>query len=463
MKPFLPLFVFVDACGWEIIRDDPFAREFAPERRRLRSVFGFSSACIPSILSGRWPVEHRNWCYFVYDPVRSPFRRLRALRWLPRALTSRRFFRRRLSLALKSLLKFRGYFDLYNIPFEHISLFDFSEKKNPLQPGGLNRGPNIFDHLEERGIPYHVSDPALGERQNLDRLLADIDRERIDFAFLYWPDLDGLLHRVGNTSPEVPGKLRAYEPWLRELMDRAGDHYEDVRLSIFSDHGMANCDRLLDLRPRIAALGLTMGRDYAVVYDSTMARFWFFTDRARMAVTTVLRTVPEGRIVPDAELLELGTLFPDRHFGELIFLVDEGVLIVPSDMGERPLRAMHGYHPDAPHSYASLLTNYSDVPADITAIPDIYRLMVAQAERVRPAQPSAGHYGELSGIRPAATSAKETTRTSDWEASHPATSCRTPMNDSSGTPPRKYSHQWVTSTVNDEPRTAARTAAPISP
>ena len=299
MKPFLALFVFVDACGWEIIRDRPFATSVAPERRRLRSVFGYSSACIPSILSGRWPALHRNWCYFVYDPPHSPFRSLRHLRWLPRALTGRRFFRHRLSRALKVHLKFRGYFDLYNIPFKYISLFDFSEKKNPLQPGGLNAGPNIFDHLQSGGIPYHVSDPTLGERQNLDRLIADIGRERIDFAFLYWPDLDGVLHRVGNTSPEVPAKLDAYEPWLAELMARAREHYSEVRLTIFSDHGMANCDRLLDLRARIDPLGLRMGVDYAVVYDSTMARFWFFNDRARRLVTDLLGSVAEGRIMPD--------------------------------------------------------------------------------------------------------------------------------------------------------------------
>jgi len=52
---------------------------------------------------------------------------------------------------------------------------------------------------------------------------------------------------------------------------------------------------------------------------------------------------------------------------------------VPSHMGERPIRAMHGYHPDAPHSYASLLTNYADVPDAITAIPHVYDLMTAQA------------------------------------------------------------------------------------
>ncbi len=381
MKRLLPLFVFVDACGWEIIKDHPFARTHAPERRKLRSVFGYSSACIPSILSGRWPVEHRNWCYFVYDPPRSPFRILRHLRWLPKALTSRRFFRHRLSRLLKVHLKFRGYFDLYNIPFEHISLFDFSEKKNPLQPNGLNRGPNIFDRMQERGIAWHVSDPKLGERQNLDRLMADIKREQIDFGFLYWPDLDGLLHRVGNASPDVPAKLDAYEPWLDELMACAHEHYDEVLLTIFSDHGMANCDRLLDLRARIEPLGLRMGLDYAVVYDSTMARFWFFDERARRLITECLRGVSEGRILPDEELQELGSLFPDRYFGELIFLVEEGVLIVPSHMGERPIRAMHGYHPDAPHSHASLLTNYSDVPDGVTAIPHTYQLMAAQADR----------------------------------------------------------------------------------
>jgi len=154
-----------------------------------------------------------------------------------------------------------------------------------------------------------------------------------------------------------------------------------VRLTIFSDHGMANCDRLLDLRARIEPLGLRMGVDYAVVYDSTMARFWFFYERARVLVTECLEGVAEGRILPDSELEELGTLFPDRYFGEVIFLVEEGVLIVPSHMGERPIRAMHGYHPDARHSDASLLTNYSDVPDSVTAIPHTYQLMAEQAER----------------------------------------------------------------------------------
>src|SRR5438874_12284276 len=177
MKAMLPLFVFVDACGWEIIKNDPFARRFAPNRKRLDSVFGYSSACVPSILSGRWPEQHRNWSYFVYDPEHSPFKSLRPLRWLPAKLTSRRIFRRWLSKFIKRQLNFRGYFDLYNIPFKYISLYDFTEKRSPLQPGGMNRGPNIFDYLQNRNIPYHVSRPEAAEDENMRSLIRDITAE----------------------------------------------------------------------------------------------------------------------------------------------------------------------------------------------------------------------------------------------------------------------------------------------
>jgi hypothetical protein len=165
----------------------------------------------------------------------------------------------------------------------------------------------------------------------------------------------------------------------------ANDHYKEVRLYIFSDHGMANCDELLDLKARVDALEVRMQKDYAVVYDSTMARFWFFNERARSQITECLRQVPQGRILPDDELKQMRVFFADRYFGELIFLVKEGVLIVPSHMGERPIRAMHGYHPDDPQSYAALLSNQPEVPADIVAIPDLFRLMTRDAAAAKAA------------------------------------------------------------------------------
>jgi len=92
--------------------------------------------------------------------------------------------------------------------------------------------------------------------------------------------------------------------------------------------------------------------------------------------------LPVGVVVGKeiALLAELGALFPDRYFGELIFLAREGVLIVPSHMGARPIRGMHGYHPTDAHSYAALCTNQQIIPDDITSIPHIFRLMTRDAD-----------------------------------------------------------------------------------
>lgn len=395
MKRVLPLFIMVDACGWEIIKDRPFLRDLAPNRRKLNSVFGYSSTCVPSILSGRWPDEHHNWCYFVYDPVHSPFRSLRWFRFIPKAISSRRIVRRLLTKLVKARLGFKGYFDLYNIPFKHIHLFDFTEKKSPLQPRGMNRGPNIFDLMEQRRIQYFVSDPSRSEEANRDAAAEAIRGGTIDFAFIYWAGLDGLLHSVGNDSPQIGKRIEMYEAWIRSLLQQARESYDEVRLYVFSDHGMANCDRHLNLMQKIEALPVRFGQDYVAVYDSTMARFWFLKPGVRQVIEETLKTVPEGRVLPEAELKQLRAYFPKGEFGELIFLAQEGVLIVPSHMGERPIRAMHGYHPTDPQSYAALFSNQA-VPEPIQAIPQIYDLMAREAgEAAQLNQPQAAGKPDL--------------------------------------------------------------------
>jgi hypothetical protein len=60
------------------------------------------------------------------------------------------------------------------------------------------------------------------------------------------------------------------------------------------------------LRAQVSALNLKMGEDYAVVYDLTMARFWFRNAPARQAVVRCLSQEPLGRILSDAELAEMG-------------------------------------------------------------------------------------------------------------------------------------------------------------
>jgi len=375
----LSLFVFVDAFGYEIAKDVEFLPDLLPHKKRLRSVFGFSSACVPSILSGRMPVEHRHWNFFYYSPRTSPFKGYRCLRFLPHFITKRSRFRYYLSKWMKKRLNFSGYFQIYHIPFRYLHLFDTCEKRDMFKPGGLNVGTNIADYLVEKNVPYHLADWATPEARRIEELRDVIRKGEVAFAFMYTADLDSMLHFNSSRSDVVRNKIDWYRKTMREVYEDAKKNYDEIDLTVFSDHGMAEIKQTYDVPGDIEKLGLKFGRDYVAMYDSTVARFWFLTEGSREKITVALEKIKCGRILPDEELEKLGCLFPDRQFGELMFLLDAGALIVPSYMGLKPLFGMHGYHPDDADSYACFMSS-REWPVEPEYITDIYTLMKQSAD-----------------------------------------------------------------------------------
>src|SRR5439155_20183 len=77
------VFVLIDAFGWEIAQRLGFLSDALPHRAPLRTVLGYSSGAIPTMLTGKSPAEHGHWNLFYYDPEGSPFRWLRGLHFLP--------------------------------------------------------------------------------------------------------------------------------------------------------------------------------------------------------------------------------------------------------------------------------------------------------------------------------------------------------------------------------------------
>lgn len=374
----LSVVTFIDALGWEILKRRRFMEDELPHRRPLRSVFGFSSACLPSILTGKQPQEHGHWSFFFRAKNESPFAGLRWLDLLPHAISNRGRVRSQISKRIARRRGFEGYFHLYQIPFAHIEQFDYCEKKDLFRTGGINRGESIFDRLHRASVPCHVSNWRSSESENLASLRNAIQAGAIQFAFLYMADMDGLLHQVGKDSPRVVEKLGWYEEQLRTLLDTARQHYDEVRLFVCSDHGMATVERHVDVMAKIEALPLKFGHDYLATYDSTMARFWFDSPQAESSVRAALEQVPGGRVLERDELASLGCAFDGDQYGELIFLMDPGAIILPSHMGTKPITGMHGYHPDHPDSDAALLSSVPP-PADPRDITDVFRLMVAEA------------------------------------------------------------------------------------
>jgi predicted AlkP superfamily pyrophosphatase or phosphodiesterase len=369
----LSIYVLVDALGWEVLRTRPFLDDVLPERRWLVTILGYSSGAIPSILSGALPSEHGHWNLFYHSPATSPFGWTRPLGKLPAGLVENRFARRAVKYLSRRISGYSGYFSLYAYPVAHLPQFDMTEKRDIYQPGGLDR-PSIFDAFQRGGVPYECytyhthSDAeilALAERR------ARESDARV--LFLYLSGLDAYLHFHVHEPDGVTERLAWYERGLRAVWDAAQAVRTDVRMFVFSDHGMTPIRWTHDLRRDVAQLGLSIPGDYLPAYDSTMARFWVFSDRARAALTSLLGSHPCGELLDQEELTRLGIWFDDGRYYHLLFLMKPGMLLSPSDMGHIRFAGMHGFHPSEPTADAVLL---STVPVDrsvdhITGVHDV--------------------------------------------------------------------------------------------
>ncbi len=371
----LSLFLFIDAFGREVFLRHPFfLSDLRVDDKKLDTILGYSSACDPSIISGRLPNEHRMWSSFYYDPDGSPFQWTKALSILPDAVFRRGRVRHYLSKAIKKIHGFTGYFQLYGVPFQYLPLFNYAEKKRIWEPGGLLCGESIFDELARRKIPHYVHDSGVADPVKLERLAEDIRTQRIDFAYCSLGKLDALMHAAGTRADDVTELIHWYDRRLRELIALAEKHYEEVAWYVFTDHGMHDVIGSHDVMADINRTGLVWNRDYAAFYDATMARFWCLSDRARPILTAALSDHPHGRLLSDQTLREEGVFFEDGMYGDLIFLLNPGIQLLPGFMGITPIRGLHGYDPADPDSAASICSNRF-LPADLTKIHKIYHLM----------------------------------------------------------------------------------------
>ncbi len=165
----------------------------------------------------------------------------------------------------------------------------------------------------------------------IDRAIQDIQSKKASFFFLYLSEMDMFLHMHCKEPAQVEDRLRWYDRGLRKVFQAARAIDPEATMTVISDHGMTPVQHHFDVVSEIESLGLKMPDDYLAVYDSTMARFWFFNDEAKQSVENCLAKLECGRILRDNELRQLGVFFEDKRFGELIFLLDPGWLVSKGD------------------------------------------------------------------------------------------------------------------------------------
>ncbi len=368
------LYIFIDAFGSEILQKHPnFLKDLIVDRRKIRTIFGYSSACDPSIISGKLPMEHQLWSSFYYSPETCPYKWVKWLTFLPSCLTNRSRVRHLLSKWIKKIHGFTGYFQIYNVPFKYLPFFDYAEKERIWAEGGMGKTRTIFDLLAKMKIPYYVGDQD-SETQQITKVVELMEKGSIEFAYLLFGKLDALMHSVGTHDPRVAEQIKIYDQQIRYLFRVASENYTELDWAIFSDHGMHDVTETYDLQEVVSSLNLKYGVDYVAMYDSTMARFWFLNDQARNIIAELLMNDSKGRLLTREELIEFGVYFSSSKYGELIFLVNPGILIIPSFMGLKRIAGMHGYHPAEAASYAMLCSN-KNIPDEVDRCEKIFNVM----------------------------------------------------------------------------------------
>ncbi len=376
----LVLVFMIDALGFVEAGDPAFLPALDRPRAPVRSVLGYSSAAIPTILSGRLPQAHGHFSMYRRDRGDGVFRSLGPWLSLASRLTERRW---RLGRWITQYLRSRGvtgYFSLYEIPLGWLRWFDLCQRRDLYAPGAFDGMPGIADRLAQGG-PYKVWNWRVPEEQAFREMEAEVERGRKRVLFLYTAELDTVMHATGPGSAETREKLAGYARRIEGIVRRAEKRGMEPRVFVFGDHGMAPVTRTHDLWTALSSMDHSVPDELLYFLDSTMARFWFGSPKVRAEVERVLGTLDCGRLLTDAELRELGAFFPKRDYGDAIFLLNEGEILVPSFMARRPVRGMHGYHPDARHSFTTLLTNVHDrpYPADLVGLHDLLKTEIAEA------------------------------------------------------------------------------------
>jgi hypothetical protein len=356
--------ILIDALGYEIVERHGFMPSGLSRSSRLETVLGFSQAALTTILTGLEPSRHGLWMMYAFADSPSPFR---WLRFVP-VSSERRLLRNSIHWVLDHLYSIRSYYSLYSVPREMFPHLDLPARSRMFAPGGAGSERNIFDELETRGITWHVWDYTVDEEEAFDGLERSIERGDEAFRLLYTAGLDSTMHRHGTEGEQV----RCHLDWYRDRIERILAKTRGERVVVMGDHGMCDVNRHLDLIEAVAKLGLRMPNEFMPFYDSTMARFRIRTNEAGKRLEGLLSGMEGGRLLSRDEAQRLGVFFPDGRFGDLLFLVEPGVMILPSYMGMEGLAAMHGYHPDESCMYSALLSNDETgvSPASLTGIAD---------------------------------------------------------------------------------------------
>ncbi len=384
------IYMLIDALGWKTAESGAFMRSRLTRRQEVETRLGDPHAADATISSGLPPARHGRFSFFYYSPETSPFGMFKYLKFAfgaglhPKCLTNRKWFRKRISKAAAKFSGDPGHFKIFSMPYHRLPFFDYCEKSDPFTENGLAPLENLGNIFKKSGRKCYVYDARQRDAQNL-RCALESARAGADFEFVRNRGFADFLMKNISDESAIRAALKKLESQAESLIGAVEEAGRECEFTVISACGAQKCETPADLAKAVNSLGLKFGRDYAAVFEPTMARFWYFSKGAKDAIRAALSAPNSpGEFLCAEKLAEFGADFPDKKFGDDIYLCHAGVRIFPSDM-EADSDSRAGtpcLNPDSGDSRACFLSNR--IPAfSPRKIDDFFALMKADIEMLK--------------------------------------------------------------------------------
>jgi hypothetical protein len=233
------------------------------------------------------------------------------------------------------------------IPGKLAKYFTTKLQKKYSDENSLGHLKTVFDVLGENGLDYNYLTPFLArtEGKEIDLLCKKLRKNSVPaLTMLQLSELDAVGHSHGPISYEMQKAVKRIDEAVNNIFEASRVSHDNVHIVVFSDHGMSTVRQHLNVWKILRDLPITLRKDYLVFLDSTMARFWFFTPRARRYIEEAFAHVECGHILGTDQLQKFHVdQLGDEH-GQMMFALDDGAVIYPDFFRRHnPPKGMHGY------------------------------------------------------------------------------------------------------------------------
>jgi hypothetical protein len=268
----------------------------------------------------------------------------------------------------------------YLIPFTWLPYFALTEDRIDHRDPKAFPMPSILSLLEGAGGTYlydtfsalNIDTKYRTDCDRFDAVIRDFKVFPKDLYLVYVAATDEYGHRYGPDSHKFQVTLRQLDKNIEKFVHDTECTNRGNNYLFLGDHGMLPVTSRMDAEKEISTMlrttGLYNGKDVIYFLDSTMVRFWTMSEKARNSLPGILYGTEifnrSGSWMNDALAKRYHVPWPDRRYGDLLWIANPGVLVFP-DFFHRftPCKGMHGYDPALPESQGMCILWGKGIPS----------------------------------------------------------------------------------------------------